>query len=194
MRHPGGLLFHRVVPGRALVLQSLRVQVTIMNSTTASAGPYADAEHTWLVGSNRPILAKVRPYRCALYSSIEVNADHPASWMLLASRVPATHRSSAYTAWLSRMIAVEVLWRLSVTSACARATPGPCFLGRMAGPLGGGLPDRRGSSRPYRIRRPTGAPDSRPAAAVLPRLRPSPAPACLMHQPRRPVRAADPCL
>jgi hypothetical protein len=96
------------------------------------------AEHTWLVGSNRPILAKVRPYRCALYSSIEVNADHPASWMLLASRVrptPATHRSSAYSAWLSQMIAVEVLWRKSlrlwVTLACARP-PWPVLSCQMA--------------------------------------------------------------
>jgi len=57
------------------------------------------------------------------------NADQPASWTDLASRVgasPATHKSSAYTAWLSRMIAVEVLWwksrRESATFACCRAT------------------------------------------------------------------------
>jgi REP element-mobilizing transposase RayT len=37
------------------------------------------------------------------------NADHPASCTDLASRVrasPLTHRSSAYTAWLSRMMRV----------------------------------------------------------------------------------------
>ena len=29
--------------------------------------------------ANRPILAKVRPYRAALYSSMATNPDHPAS-------------------------------------------------------------------------------------------------------------------
>ena len=56
------------------------------------------AEQGAVDGTNRPIFPKYRPYRFALYSSIPVNADHPASWMLLASRVrasPATHRSSA---------------------------------------------------------------------------------------------------
>ena len=37
------------------------------------------AEHTWLVGSNRPTRWNVRPYSRALYSSIATNADHPAS-------------------------------------------------------------------------------------------------------------------
>jgi hypothetical protein len=71
------------------------------------------AEHTWLAGSNRPTRVKQRPYRAALYCSILVNPDHPASWMLFASRVrpsPATHRSSMYTAWFSRMIVVDSLW------------------------------------------------------------------------------------
>jgi hypothetical protein len=77
----------------------------------------------------RPIFPKGRPYLFALYSSMVTNADHPASWTDLAIRVrasPVTHRSSAYTAWLSQMIAVEVLWwksrRLSATFAWARAT------------------------------------------------------------------------
>jgi hypothetical protein len=59
MRHLGGFLFHRVAARADLVLSSSAgvqplpssggedvhggVQVTIMNSTTASAGPYADA-------------------------------------------------------------------------------------------------------------------------------------------------------
>ncbi len=68
------------------------------------------AEHGPVDGTNRPIFPKCRPYRSALYSSMATNADQPASWTDLASRVrasPATHRSSAYTAWLSRISAVE---------------------------------------------------------------------------------------
>ncbi len=59
-------------------------------------------------GTNRPTFPKDRPYRAALYSSMVTNAAQPASCTDLASRVrpsPATHRSSTYTAWLSRMIA-----------------------------------------------------------------------------------------
>ena len=87
------------------------------------------AEHTWLVGSHRPIRRKSRPYRGALYSSIPTNADQPASCTDFASRVrpsPATARSSTYTAWFSRMILVESLWwksrRASATRGVARAT------------------------------------------------------------------------
>jgi hypothetical protein len=68
------------------------------------------AEQTWEVGSNRPVLRNSRPCLRALYSSIAVNADQPASCTDLASRVrasPATHRSSTYTAWLSRMMRVD---------------------------------------------------------------------------------------
>src|SRR6185437_1442533 len=87
------------------------------------------AEHTWLVGSNRPVRANVRPCLRALYSSMAVNADQPASCTDLASRVrasPRTHRSSTYTAWFSRMIRVDSLCsqsrRQSATLACTRAT------------------------------------------------------------------------
>ena len=79
--------------------------------TLSGLGPslVPQAEHTWLVGSNRPARANVRPYLAALYSSMCTNADQPASCTDLASRVrpsPATHKSSTYTAWLSRMIRV----------------------------------------------------------------------------------------
>src|SRR5215471_9999848 len=99
--------------------------------TFSALGPSLtpQAEHTWLVGSNRPVFPKTRPYRAALYSSIRTNPDHPASWTLFASRVlasPATHKFSTYTAWLSRMICVEDLWqksaRLFATLTCARAS------------------------------------------------------------------------
>jgi hypothetical protein len=63
------------------------------------------AEHGPVDGTHRPIFPKYRPYRRALYSSMFTNADHPASCTDFASRVrpsPATHKSSAYTAWLSR--------------------------------------------------------------------------------------------
>ena len=65
----------------------------------------------------------------ALYSSMVTNADQPASWTDLASRVrarPLTDKSSTVTAWFSRMTLVESLWwksrRASATCACARAT------------------------------------------------------------------------
>jgi hypothetical protein len=71
------------------------------------------AEQVREVGSNRPILMKIRPCRRALYSSMPTNPDHPASWTDLASRVrasPLTARSSTATAWLSRIRAVESWW------------------------------------------------------------------------------------
>ena len=56
------------------------------------------AEHTWLVGSNRPIRANVRPYCAALSSISRSSCDQPASCTDRASRVrasPDTHKSSA---------------------------------------------------------------------------------------------------
>src|SRR4051794_25213876 len=99
------------------------------------------SEHIFVLGKNRSTLPKLRPYRAALYSNMPVNDDHPASWTDLASRVrprPTTHRSSTYTAWLSRMIAVES-WccqsrRVSATRACAQATLTTAFL-RLFDPL-----------------------------------------------------------
>src|SRR5690606_36752027 len=87
------------------------------------------AEHSLLLGNQRSIFTRVRPYRAALYSSMLTNADHPASCTDLASRVrarPFTHKSSTITAWFSRMIRVESWWvksrRASATLAWARAT------------------------------------------------------------------------
>ena len=68
--------------------------------TLSGLGPSVTphAEHTWLVGSNRPIRANVRPY-CAAFSAISRSScDQPASCTDLASRVrasPDTHKSSA---------------------------------------------------------------------------------------------------
>ena len=62
---------------------------------------------------NRPIRWKSRPNSRALYSNMVTNADHPASWTDLASRVrasPFTARSSTATAWLSRISAVDSWW------------------------------------------------------------------------------------
>jgi hypothetical protein len=94
-----------------IVPQAAHCQVRTRSGLGPSLTP--QAEQTWLVGSNRPTFPNTRPYRAALYSSIRVNPAHPASWTLFASRVrasPATHRSSTYTAWLSRMIAVDTWW------------------------------------------------------------------------------------
>ena len=103
------------------------VQARTLSGFGPSFTPHA--EHTRDVGSNRPAFPKVRPCLAALYSSIAVNVDQPASCTDLASRVrpsPATHRSSTYTAWLSRMIRVDFLCsqsrRASATWACTRAT------------------------------------------------------------------------
>ena len=82
------------------------------------------ADCVW--GTNRSTLAKVRPYD-SLVLQHAGEAGPPASCTDLASRVrprPDTHRSSTYTAWLSRMIVVDSLWcqsrRGSATRACAR--------------------------------------------------------------------------
>jgi hypothetical protein len=108
------------------------VQVRTRSGLGPSLTPHA--EHTWLVGSQRPVRPKVRLCLRDLYSSICANADHPASLMLLPSRVrtsPATHRSSTYTAWFSRMMPVESLCsqsrRASATLACCRATSTRAF-------------------------------------------------------------------
>src|SRR5688500_13337481 len=68
------------------------------------------AEQSWDEGNQRSMRPKYRPYRRALYSTMAMNRLHPASCTDLASLVrarPVTHRSSTYTAWLSRMIFVE---------------------------------------------------------------------------------------
>jgi hypothetical protein len=92
----------------------------------------ADGPHTEQArvdGNHRSTWAKVRPCRRALYSSIAVNVDQPASLTLRASRVrasPDTARSSTYTAWFSRTIVVDSLWsqsrRVFPTRAWQRAT------------------------------------------------------------------------
>jgi hypothetical protein len=56
------------------------------------------AEQTWLVGSNRPTFANVRPYWADFSSMHRISWDQPASDTDLASRVrisPDTARSSA---------------------------------------------------------------------------------------------------
>jgi hypothetical protein len=72
----------------------------VHSRTLSGLGPSfaPQAEHTWLVGSNLPILAKVRPYCAALSSISRRSCDQPASCTDLASRVrasPDTHKSSA---------------------------------------------------------------------------------------------------
>ena len=69
-----------------------RVDVPVVDGAARGAGPRTgrsaawvrrwlpQAEHTWTVGSNRPIRAKVRPYRAALYSSMATNGG-PAGVM-----------------------------------------------------------------------------------------------------------------
>ncbi len=68
--------------------------------TASGLGPSLtpQAEHTCDVGSNRPTLPNVRPYRAAFSSTHRSSCDQPASATDLASRVrisPATARSSA---------------------------------------------------------------------------------------------------
>src|SRR5689334_16243873 len=86
-------------------------QRQVHDRTDSGLGPSSrpHAEHVRDVGANRSVLAKVRPYRAALYSSIPTKDAHAASCTDLASLVrprPVTHRSSTHTAWLLRMIAV----------------------------------------------------------------------------------------
>jgi hypothetical protein len=103
----------------ALISRSWSVPhaVQVHDRTCSGFGPSfaPHAEQVCDVGSNRPVRRNSRPYSAALQASIEVNDDHPASCTDLASRVrprPDTARSSAYTAWFSRMMAVESLWRI----------------------------------------------------------------------------------
>lgn len=99
------------------------VVIAIVRGATPAAHPLTDVQGLGAVPQSagradlrgrkaRPTLAKVRPYRAALYSSMPTNADHPASYTDLASRVrprPDTARSSTNTAWFSRMICVDAL-------------------------------------------------------------------------------------
>ncbi len=99
---------------------SLQVRSRTASGLGPSLAPHA--EQTWLAGSNRPILRNSRPYSLALYSSIPVNAGHPASCTGFASRVRASHftgRSSAVTAWFSRMTVAESLWWKSLRASAA---------------------------------------------------------------------------
>ena len=50
------------------VWHAAHVQVRTLSGLGPSLAP--QAEQTWLVGSNRPILRNWRPYSAALYSSI----------------------------------------------------------------------------------------------------------------------------
>src|SRR5690606_41449136 len=79
----------------------------VHDRTCSGLGPSStpQAKQTCEVGSNRPILAKVRPYRTALYSSSATYADQPASWTLLARRVRPGPDPSMYStspAWSPR--------------------------------------------------------------------------------------------
>src|SRR5690606_39229859 len=147
------------------------------------------AEHSLLLGNQRSIFTRVRPYRAALYSSMLTNADHPASCTDLASRVrarPFTHKSSTITAWFSRMIRVESWWvksrRASATLAWARATRATALV-RLFDPFA--LRDRafcalrnRRSARRRNRGLPTFRPSESTAKCVSPRSMPTSAAVC----------------
>src|SRR5215472_7105213 len=59
------------------VPHAAQAQVRTFSGLGPSLTP--QAEHTWLVGSNRPILANVRPYRAAFSSMQRISWDQPAS-------------------------------------------------------------------------------------------------------------------
>src|SRR5690606_25009042 len=125
---PAARMFLAALTSRSwTVPHSLHVHDRTCKGLGPSRAPHA--EHTWEVGANRLIRANVRPYMAALYSSIATNWLHPASCTLLASFVRArlfTARFSTYTAWFSRINAVDSLCvksrRASATRACALAT------------------------------------------------------------------------
>ena len=78
------------------VLHAAHVQLRTLSGFGPSLTP--QAEHTWLVGSNRPILTNLRPYWAAFSSISRRSCAQPASCTGLASFVlasPDTHRSSA---------------------------------------------------------------------------------------------------
>jgi hypothetical protein len=109
------------------VPQAVQVHCRTFRGLGPSLTP--QVEQVCEVGSNRPILIRVRPCLAALYSSMLMNEDHPASCTDLASFVrasPATDRFSTAIPWFSEISFVESWWwnsrRASVTLAWARAT------------------------------------------------------------------------
>src|SRR6266567_1270909 len=74
---------------------------------------YPQFEHVLLLGSHRSTAITVRPWLLALYSSIDRNADHDASWIARARlwlrTMFATARSSITIVWLSRTSRVDSL-------------------------------------------------------------------------------------
>src|SRR5215831_15356362 len=76
--------------------------------------------HAWQrceLGYQRSILASVRPYQLALYSSWRTNSPQPTSLMLLASvglrTMFLTANDSMQITWFSRISRVVSLWRPS---------------------------------------------------------------------------------
>ena len=93
-----------------LVPQAAHVHSRTCSGFGPSFTPHA--EQTCEVGAQRLTLRNSRPYSAALYSSILVKADQPASCTDFASGVrarPFTDKSSTVTAWFSRMMAVDSL-------------------------------------------------------------------------------------
>src|SRR5512146_2792940 len=81
---PRAAMFRAAFTSRSwTVPHAAHVHVLTCSGLGPSLAPHA--EQTWLVGSNRPALRKSRPYSSALYSSMAVNADQPASCTDLAS-------------------------------------------------------------------------------------------------------------
>ena len=106
----------------------MRCRSTAGHSAASGRSLTPHAEHGPVDGTNRPILPKCgrtgRPCTPACPRTRPAGVVHRFRQPVRPR--PATHRSSTYTAWLSRMIRVDILWcksrRVSATLACARAT------------------------------------------------------------------------
>src|SRR5580704_6938668 len=94
---PAAKMFFAAFTSRSwTVSHAAQVQVRTLSGFGPSFTPHA--EHTWDVGSNRPILPNVRPYCTAFSSMHRSSCDQPASETDVASRVrisALTARSSA---------------------------------------------------------------------------------------------------
>ena len=94
---PAANMFFAAFTSRSwTVPHAAQVQVRTLSGFGPSFTP--QAEHTWIVGSNLPILANERPYWAAFSSMHRISWDQLASATDLASRVrisPDTARSSA---------------------------------------------------------------------------------------------------
>ena len=84
------------------------------------------AEHARGFGSNLPIRWNSRPYSRALYPSIAVNADQPASWTDLASRVRASPTAETSPSHARSGVVLAAVSRADSSASVMGGNPAAC--------------------------------------------------------------------